>query len=404
MKATLFIIFTLLSLSIFSQNTEFESLLNKGKAEFKKDFDAQDYKKAIEYLEAAVSLEPKNAEAHYFLGYAYSRLNSKDGRGMTQMSYALTLKTSQEFETVNALSKKYLGEVLVLDPYSKITGEWGSLAFSYLKNNHLDSALIAFKEGKKRGGFGDFFLEINRKVLSLCDQNAILMSSGDNFTIPLWYLQIVEGYRKDVSVIDINLLNTNWYPAFLSTKHKIQFDLPSSILDTIEYCDWHDSTFTVGNLTWVIRPTYYEHFLLRGDRVFMSLLKQNQFKRPLCFTVGHDDASALNLTNHLVKHYLIEKLEIEPTSGYDYSKFKTEIAKILSIIKKVNPNSSQEVEFIDALRYIVLEKISSEWNNKNLANAKELLKLMDSYIDEKEFPVLQENWKKYMDYLRSELK
>ncbi len=48
-------------------------------------------------------------------------------------------------------------------------------------------------------------------ILAGLDENAIIFTNGDNDTFPIWYLQEVEKFRTDVTVVNLSLVNLPWY-------------------------------------------------------------------------------------------------------------------------------------------------------------------------------------------------
>jgi hypothetical protein len=87
-------------------------------------------------------------------------------------------------------------------------------------------------------------------ILQSCAPDAVLFTNGDNDTFPLWYLQDVEGVRRDVKVVCLSLVNTPWYIEEL--KHNdpyhvgtIAMNLTDSQIEQIRPVQWTSQDVTI---------------------------------------------------------------------------------------------------------------------------------------------------------------
>jgi hypothetical protein len=70
---------------------------------------------------------------------------------------------------------------------------------------------------------------MGKMYLDSCDENAILFTIGDNDTFALWYAQNIEGYRRDVRIINTSLFQTDWYIDDMKKKAWSSDPIPSQL-------------------------------------------------------------------------------------------------------------------------------------------------------------------------------
>lgn len=150
-------------------------------------------------------------------------------------------------------------------------------------------------------------------LLQSCVTDAILFTNGDNDTFPLWYLQDVEGIRRDIRIVNLSLVNTNWYAKQL--KHlepfgakKVAISLSDAAIDQLQPVRWKPRVITLpvsGQAieelgvtdTAVIRrgaisftmPSTLQFGDVQAIRIqdimVKEILEQNTWKRPIYFAM-----------------------------------------------------------------------------------------------------------------------
>lgn len=171
-------------------------------------------------------------------------------------------------------------------------------------------------------------------LLQSVEPNAILFTNGDNDTFPLWYLQDVEGVRRDVRIANLSLLNTPWYIKQLKNNSpygamRVKMTLSDSQIDNLGPERWENKVITLpmnpdvykkynvpdslitNEFRWTMKPTaqFGDVQAIRiQDLAVLDFIRANNWERPIYFAVTCADNSKISLDEYLQMEGLALKL------------------------------------------------------------------------------------------------
>ncbi len=181
--------------------------------------------------------------------------------------------------------------------------------------------------------------DYSHNMLETCEPNGIIFTNGDNDTFPLWYLQVVEGIRTDVRVVNLSLLNTDWYIKQLRDEEpKVPISLTDDFIDNVltsmtrstakfRYLPTGKKHMEVptpdgGSIEWDAPATMYvpwseddtpgkNNFLKVQDVMILHIIQQNRWEKPIYFAVTVSNTNLMGLRPYLTMEGLAFKLKTE---------------------------------------------------------------------------------------------
>jgi hypothetical protein len=253
-------------------------------------------------------------------------------------------RTYAELNTVDPAFETHIGEVALKRDHEHMSG-------------YMDLTMAEEHEAAvrcvPRDAYPAFYRDLARAFLASCDSNAILFTNGDTDTFPLWFVQVVEGYRRDVLVLNLSLLNASRYvsamrPGQLGSM-PAQWRLPDGFYwsdrssyvllqdgaDTLDLeqvvgqlasegvstSDEQASPITLSGRRFSLRGprgtvTHWGvsmHYLLRSTLAVFDLLSQYAGTRPFHWAVTTGPDSYLGLSEHMALQGLTYKLILDST-------------------------------------------------------------------------------------------
>lgn len=187
----------------------------------------------------------------------------------------------------------------------------------------LVPTLLATQNWDDHNRSGRYFaVDSARNMLNSCAPNAILFTNGDNDTYPLWYAQNVEGVRRDVRVCVVQFMGSDWYIDQLKRQEYESAPLPILLKRENYIANVNNQIAYVENprLKEGIQLDQYLKLLRENSPALQVALQDGGTinvlpARRLILPVNKPDVLAKGIIPRKLEPLLDDSMEIEPTGG-----------------------------------------------------------------------------------------
>ena len=290
-----------------------------------------------------------------------------------------------------------------------------------IKNKKPNELKKALKDAQKIGGFFPFVLEYNRAMLGSCSENAILFTNGDDDTFPAWYLQEIENVRKDVTIVNLSLLNSPFYIKYLRDFKGLDFNLSNEDIDLLKARSWprpreefislyneDKNGFFIDTMRLTIYESYLDSegsgLLSISDQLSLLLIKKYLGYKDIYFSEStwYDASIPYSVFNYTVSEGLVNKLIPQPSDRiYSYEKWEENLFKNYTYSNFTDPRifgSNTLYGPISSYRASFNELAQIYKYRSNKEKVREILDFKDTVIPYNNIPI---PWDNLLDIYRN---
>ncbi len=337
------------------------------------EFQKEHYHEAIKLLERAVKDHPDDAEIYYYLGW-FSHYNAYDSRPLSGYDYSYS---QQIFE--------YLDKALELNPdYGDAKYFYGAEcsgnAFTAMQNYDAEKLKYFYKLAYEKGAYPDWLIEFGKNILMSCNENAILFTGGNADFDVCAYLQLLEDFRTDITIIPLGNIDRPWYVKFLKDGlagcvRNVNINLTDNQIMDIHPFKWDTTNIFVNissedrikfgleedhEIQWTIAPDLTSlrlHSKMKGETakprtylspqraVLLQIIEDNFSDRPVYFSNFAEPTYYAGLNNRFQNCGIISKLTPVETKQTDHELDISEFEKLLTEENLVNYKNVKDNNF-----------------------------------------------------------